>query len=156
MLNKVILMGRLVADPELRKTQSDTSVCRFRIAVNRPYQKDKEQEADFISCTAWRGAADFIQRYFTKGRMIIVEGALRNNNYTDANGVKHYFMDVQVDNVSFGESKGSSEQSNGRGMPPLPSPVPQETVSPKITQDELSLGDMSDFEEILSDGDVPF
>ena len=148
-------MGRLVADPELRKTQSDISVCRFRIAVNRPFQKDKEQEADFISCTAWRGAADFVQRYFTKGRMIIVEGSLRNANYTDANGVKHYSMEVQAENVTFGESKGNGEQSSS-SLPPMPTPMPQQQASPKITHDELSLGDMSDFEEILSDGDVPF
>ncbi len=159
MLNKVILMGRLVADPELRRTQNDISVCRFRIAVDRPYQKDRERQADFINCTAWRNNADFIQRYFSKGKMIIVEGSLRNNDYTDANGVKHYSMEVQADNVSFGESKGSSESSSFR-VPDdngysSPAPAPVRNTMP-AADDSLSIGDMGDFEEILSDGDVPF
>lgn len=158
MINKVILMGRLVADPELRKTQSDISVCRFRIAVNRPYQKDKENTADFISCTAWRNTADFISRYFTKGKMIIVEGSLRNDNYTDANNVKHYSMDVQVDNVSFGESKNSSDPNSFRVLDDnaAPAPAPARASSLPAADETLSLGDMGDFEEILSDGDVPF
>ncbi len=159
MLNKVILMGRLVADPELRRTQNDISVCRFRIAVDRPYQKDRERQADFINCIAWRNNADFIQRYFSKGKMIIVEGSLRNNDYTDANGVKHYSMEVQADNVSFGESKGSSESGSFR-VPDdngysSPAPAAARNTMP-AADDSLSIGDMGDFEEILSDGDVPF
>ena len=109
MINKVILMGRLVADPEYRQTQSGVSVCRIRIAVDRPYRKDQERTADFIPVTAWRNTADFISRYFSKGKMIIVEGSLHNNDYTDNNGVKHYSMDVTAENVSFGESKGNSD-----------------------------------------------
>lgn len=117
MINKIILMGRLTADPELKQTQSGIAVVRFTVAVNRPKQKDKEQEADFINVTAWRGTAEFVSKYFSKGRMIIVEGSLHNNNYTDQNGVKHYAMDILAENVNFGESKNSSNNSNAPQMP---------------------------------------
>lgn len=117
MLNRVILMGRLCADPELRQTQSGIANCKFRIAVNRPKKQDGTQEADFISCTAWRSTAEFVCRYFSKGSMIVIEGQLRNNDYTDGNGVKHYSMEVLADNVTFGESKnaGAAQQQNQQG-----------------------------------------
>lgn len=107
MINKVILMGRLCADPELRNTQSGIAVCRFRIAVNRQYSKNSDQKADFINIVSWRQQAEFVNRYFHRGSMIIVEGKLQNADYTDSNGVKHYAMDVQADNVTFGESKAA-------------------------------------------------
>ena len=118
MLNKVIIMGRLTADPELRQTPSGISTCRFSVAVDRGYKsKDTgERQTDFIRVTAWRQTAEFVSRYFSKGKMIIVEGSLRNNDYTDANGVKHYSMDVQADNVSFGESKSASANASGIGF----------------------------------------
>ena len=119
MLNKVILMGRLTRDPEMRTTPSGASVCRFSVAVDRPFvsKESGQREADFINVIAWRATADFIGRYFSKGKMIIVEGSLRNNNYTDSNGVKHYSYEVQADNVSFGESKSASQGSgNGGGF----------------------------------------
>ena len=100
MINKVILMGRLCADPELRNTQSGIAVCRFRIAVNRQYSKNSDQKADFINIVSWRQQAEFVNRYFHRGSMIIVEGKLQNADYTDSNGVKHYAMDVQADNVT--------------------------------------------------------
>ena len=85
MLNKVILMGRLTADPELRQTPSGVSSCRFSVAVNRNYTSKEtgERQTDFINVVAWRNTAEFVSRYFSKGKMIIVEGSLRNNNYTD-------------------------------------------------------------------------
>ena len=86
MINKVILMGRLCADPELRNTQSGIAVCRFRIAVNRQYSKNSDQKADFINIVSWRQQAEFVSRYFRKGSMIIVEGKLQNADYTDSNG----------------------------------------------------------------------
>lgn len=165
MLNRVILMGRLVADPEMRQTAAGIPVARFTIAVDRPYQKDKERQADFIRITAWRSTAEFVSRFFTKGKMIIVEGSLRNDNYTDNNGVKHYGMDVLADNVSFGEAKGNSggnSDSNFRVPDYMPDDsAPQKTsYSPapaaKPADEALSIGDLGDFEEILSDGDVPF
>lgn len=115
-MNKVILIGRLTANPECKQTQNGISVCRFTIAVNRPYQKDKEQEADFITCQAWRNTADFVQRFFAKGKPIVVEGSLRNNNYTDQNGVKHYSMEVLVSNVEFTISDTQNAQ---QGQPPV-------------------------------------
>ena len=179
MLNKVILMGRLTRDPEFRQTTSGVPVCRFSIAINRQFANKQtgERETDFIDCDAWRSTAEFVSRYFSKGSMILVEGQLRNNNYTDNNGVKHYSMRVMVDNVSFCESKGNNAQSgdfaqqgggyqqggyaqqggyqqngggyqnNGYQNAPAPAAPPQ---------DALSIGDIGEFEEILSDGEVPF
>lgn len=114
MLNRIILMGRLCADPEFRQTQSNIPVCRFRIAVNRQKDKNGNQEADFINCTAWRSTAEFVARYFSKGSMIIIEGQLRNNDYTDNNGVKHYSMDVLAESVEFGESKNAGAAQQGQ------------------------------------------
>lgn len=110
MLNRVILMGRLTADPELRQTQSGISFVKFNIAVDRKFKNDNgEHQTDFISVTAWRKTAEFVSRYFSKGQMIVIEGSLRNNNYEDQNGVKHYSMDVLADSVSFA---GSSNDNN--------------------------------------------
>ncbi len=166
MINKVIIMGRLTADPELRQTTSGISSCRFSVAVDRGYKsKDTgERQTDFINVIAWRQTAEFVSRYFSKGRMIIVEGSLRNNNYTDANGVKHYTMDVQADNVTFGESKSASASAgitNGANnnfqytqqSAPVSAPAPQAQTA---ANDSLSIGDLGDYEEILSDGEVPF
>lgn len=158
MINKVILMGRLTADPELKQTQSGIAFCKFTVAINRPKQKDKEQEADFISVTAWRNTAEFVAKYFAKGKMIIVEGSLRNNNYTDNNGVKHYSMDVLADSVNFGESKNAGSNQ--------PQTAPQNTYQPQTAQPQpvapvqqgfnpLNMGGVAEFAAI-SDEDVPF
>lgn len=140
MLNKIILMGRLVADPEIKTTPSGVAVCRFKVAVDRPYQKDKEKQADFIPCTAWRNTAEFVSKYFSKGKMIIAEGSLRNSDYTDKNGVKHYSMDVQVDNVSFGGDKNGD----------LPSGKQAQNNSAEIKKS------LAEYEEMLEDGEDPF
>jgi len=163
MINKVILMGRLTADPELRQTASGISSCRFSVAIDRGYKsKDTgERQTDFINVVAWRQTAEFVSRYFSKGKMIIVEGSLRNNNYTDQNGNKRYTMDVLADNVTFGESKSASSAtvSNNFTAPqntapqnPVPQPTPQTTVY----EDNISVGNLDDYEEILSDGELPF
>ena len=156
-MNKVILIGRLCADPEFRQTTSGIAVCRMRIAVDRPKRKDAEQETDFISCTAWRTTAEFVSRYFTKGQKIVIEGSLRNNDYTDNNGVKHYSMDVLVEKVEFGESKNASAASSGGGYQQQSSyaATPAQSAPEKQTANN-DIGDLSDFEEILSDGEVPF
>lgn len=162
MFNKVILMGRLTADPELRQTTSGIASCRFRVAVDRGYKSKEtgERQADFISVIAWRATAEFVSRYFSKGKMIIVEGSLRNDDYTDKNGVKHYSMNVQADNVLFGESKSASAAA-GVAVNNFPSPnnnsyaaVPSQYKEETASLDDL--GDLGDFEEILSDGEVPF
>mgnify|MGYP003242855482 FL=1 len=86
MLNRIVLMGRLTRDPELRKTQSDTPVCSFSLAVDRDYKRDGEKETDFIDVVAWRSTAEFVSRYFAKGRMAVVEGRLQIRDWTDKEG----------------------------------------------------------------------
>lgn len=116
MFNRIILMGRLTKDPELRTTQSGVTMCRFSIAVDRAYSKGQEKQTDFIDITAWRQTAEFVSKYFSKGRVILVEGKLQNNNYTDQNGVKHYQNVVIADSVAFCGDK-SGNQQNGQAPP---------------------------------------
>ena len=148
MFNKIILMGRLVREPELNQTANGIAVCKFTVAVNRPYQKDKEQKADFINVTAWRGTAEFVDKYFSKGKIIIVEGKLQNNDYTDKDGVKHYSMQVVADNVNFG---GSKSENSGTSQAETNSNAIVQTVEGASLPPNLD-----DFEEILSDGEIPF
>ena len=151
-MNKTLLVGRLTADPELRQTQSGVASCRFTVAVNRRYadKSTGERQADFITCVAWRQTAEFVSRYFSKGKMIAVEGELRNNNYQDRNhpDVTHYCTEVLVDNVEF---CGGKNENGGSGTATA---QPQQTVSPQEPVENFS--NLSEFEELLSDGDVPF
>ena len=169
-MNKVVLIGRLTADPELRQTQSGIASCRFTVAVNRRFA-DKttgERQADFISCTAWRQTAEFVSRYFNKGKLIAIEGSLRNNNYQDGNhpDVTHYTMDVQVDNVEFVGGKGDNggngggyQNGGGYGAPQNNYnnnySAPPQQAAPQQPND-MTYGELSGYEEILSGGDVPF
>ena len=106
MLNRIVLMGRLTRDPELRKTQSDTPVCSFSLAVDRDYKKDGEKkETDFIDIVAWRATAEFVSKFFTKGRMAVVEGRLQIRDWTDKEGNKRRSAEVVADQVYFGDSK---------------------------------------------------
>lgn len=105
MLNHITVMGRLVRDPELRKTASDVSVVNFTIAVDRDYKNGDEKVADFIPVVAWRGTADFISRNFTKGRMICVDGSLQTRNYEDKEGNKRTAFEIVAQNVYFADSK---------------------------------------------------
>ena len=107
MLNKTFLQGRLVADPELRHTTSGVAAATFRLAVDRDFKnKDTgERQADFITCVAWRQTALFVEKYFSKGRMAIVEGKLQTRTYDDKDGVRVYVTEVVADNVYFGDSK---------------------------------------------------
>lgn len=111
-MNKVILMGRLTADPELRQTQNGTSVCRFTVAVNRKFadKQTGERQADFVNCIARAKTAEFVSRYFNKGQMIAVEGELRTGSYQDKNhpDVTHHTTEVWVDNAEFTGSKAES------------------------------------------------
>lgn len=154
-MNKVILIGRLTADPELRQTQSGISSCRFTVAVNRKFaNKDTgEREADFISCQAWRQTAEFISKYFAKGQMIAIEGTLRTGSYTDKNhsDVTHYTTDVLVENVEFCGSKSDNATSSTSNTT-----TQQAAAQQPQGNNSTSFGDLSEFEEILSDGDVPF
>lgn len=109
MLNHITIMGRLVRDPELRKTQSDISVVSFTVAVDRDYKQGDEKIADFIDCTAWRGTADFIARNFTKGRMICVDGSINSRKWQDKEGNNRVSWEVQAQNVYFADSKRNDD-----------------------------------------------
>ena len=117
MLNHITLMGRLVRDPELRRTGSGIAVASFRIAVDRDYSpKDGgERKADFIDCVAWRQTGEFISKYFTKGRMIVVDGRLEMRDWTDKEGNKRTSAEVNVSNAYFGDSKRDGESSGSYG-----------------------------------------
>ena len=128
MYNKIILMGRIVADPEMKTTPNGTNVCTFRIAVDRRYQKQGEdKQTDFFNIAAWRQTGEFVQRYFGKGRMILVEGELTTRPYTDKNGNQATWYEVVAERVSFtGEKAQQDGQAAPRaavpqGAPPVPS-----------------------------------
>lgn len=107
-------MGRLVADPEYRTTNTGVAVTRFRIAIDRDYTKEgEEKKADFIPCTAWRSSADFVNKYFRKGNMIAVIGQLRTEPYEDKNGNKRTDYSISVDKVSFCGSKSETNPDAG-------------------------------------------
>lgn len=135
--NRVILVGRLTKDPEMRQTTNGISVVRFSVACDRPYKSGDEKKTDFIDCQAWRQTAEFISKYFSKGSAILIEGELQNNNYTDKDGVKHYGMLVLANKVTFVESKKSAGNSQG-GQSGIPEDV------------------TGAYEEIIGDGEIPF
>jgi len=153
-MNKVIIIGRLTADPELRTSQNGTASCRFNVAVNRKFKNQNgEYDSDFISCVAFKQTAEFVSRYFSKGKMIALEGTLRTGSYKDRNhqDVTHYTTDVFVENVEFCGDKGNNQNQ------PAPSAA-QNVVQQAQAQgiDTSQYGNFSDFEEILSDGPTPF
>ena len=117
MLNRIVLMGRLTRDPELRRTQSGTAVVSFSIACDRDYAaQGAERETDFIDIVAWRGTAEFVEKYFSKGRMIVVGGRLQIRNWQDKEGNKRRSAEVVADNVYFGDSRpAQAEGSSGHG-----------------------------------------
>lgn len=125
MINSIIIMGRLTADPELRTTQSGLSVTSFTVAVDRRYAKQgEEKQTDFINCVAWRNTAEFVTRYFRKGQMIAVQGSLQMRNYEDSQGNKRTAYEILADSVSFCGSK------NEKGRYQTEQNSPQFTVLP--------------------------
>ena len=147
-MNIVILHGRLTADPTIRQSNSGKSIAGFSVAVDGYKDKDGNKQTDFIRCTAFGQTADMLARYWTKGKEIALEGNLRQNDYTDNNGTKHKSYQVVVNRVHFCGSK-SDNQETGQQTPQFGSiPAPQDNG--------LNLGDLGDFEEIISDGDTPF
>lgn len=146
-MNKVILIGRLTADPELRQTQSGIASCKFTVAVNRQFadKNTGERQADFITCQAWRQTAEFVSKYFSKGKMIALTGSLRTGKYQDKNhsDVTHYTTDVFVDSVEF---VGGKNENGGQSQ--------TSTSAEKSTS--YSSGSVEEYEEILSDDDMPF
>lgn len=131
-MNKVILLGRLTADPELRQTQNGVASCRFTVATDRKFadKNTGEKQADYITCVAWRQTAEFVSRYFNKGKMIALEGTLRTGKYQDKNheDVTHYTTEVYVDNVEFAGGKSSGEAT----APATPEQTSAEQVAEEI------------------------
>ena len=147
MLNKIILMGRLPRDPEQRRTQSGTAVTSFSLAVDRVFKSQSGgKETDFIDIVAWRNTAEFVNKYFSKGRMAVVEGRLQIRDWTDRDGGKRRSAEVIADNVYFGDSKRDSADG---GYAPAYS-APSRSSAPMM-------GGHSDFAEIgEEDGELPF
>lgn len=157
MLNHIVLMGRLTRDPELRRTQSGIAVASFALAVERDFKSENgERETDFIDIVAWRNTAEFVSRYFTKGRMAVVSGRLQIRSYTDRDGNKRKASEVVADNVYFGDSKrentgDSAPAYRSYGEPsysapyaaPAPAPAVQAPAAPAsdfaMLEDEDSL-----------------
>lgn len=144
--NKVILGGRLTADPELKTTPNGVAVTRFSVAVNRRFAKQGEQaQVDFINCVAWRQQAEFVTRYFRKGSSICVMGSIQTSTTTDAQGQKRYFTDVVVDEVNFVDSKGEAPAGGA-------SYTPGSYQTPGFSSDAGA----PHFEEMANDDDLPF
>ena len=157
MLNHITIMGRLVADPELRTTPSGVTVATVRLAVDRDFKNKQtgERETDFINVVAWRQTAEFISRYFTKGRMAVVEGRLQIRDWTDREGGKRRSAEVVADNVYFGDSKrdsGGEYGGSSYGAPPAYGAPAASGRAPAS-----GFGGGSDFTEIgEEDGELPF
>lgn len=141
MLNKVILMGRLTRDPELKYTPSNVAVCSFSIAVDRRYNRPgEERQVDFINIVTWRNTAEFVSKYFVKGQMINVCGSLQTRSWDDAQGVKHYATEVVADEVNFcGDNRnGAATQNNdGQGFTAAQNNVVNTGFTPVDTDDDL-------------------
>jgi single-strand DNA-binding protein len=146
-LNKVVLCGRLTADPELKQTQNGIAVVSFTLAVNRRFTRGADgqgnSQADFINCVAWRQTAEFISRYFHKGSSLCVTGSIQTRTWTDNTGAKRYATDVVVDEAMFVDSRSDSNQS---------SYVPDAYGSPSFS----NMGEAPNFEEVKTDDDLPF
>lgn len=142
-LNKVVLAGRLTADVELKNTQGGIAVCSFNLAINRRFQREGEQNADFITCQAWRSTAEFISKYFRKGSSICVTGSIQTRSWTDGNGQKRYATEVVVDEAMFVDSKNDTQQAETYS--------PANYMPPAYTSPETAK-----FEAIQQDDDLPF
>lgn len=150
MLNVVAIMGRLVADPELRTTGNGINVCSFRIACDRNFvQQGQERQADFIDVVAWRQSAEFICKYFQKGSLIAVEGSLQSRQYQDKNGNKRTAVEVLANQINFagGKKPGGQPVDDGGEAPPKDYREP----APAYSQ-----GSADDFAVISDDDDLPF
>lgn len=154
MLNHIVLMGRLTRDPELRRTGSGVAVASFTLAVDRDFAaQGAEKETDFVDIVAWRNTAEFVSRYFTKGRMAVVEGRLQIRDWTDKDGNKRRSAEVVADNVYFGDSKRDAESagpySGGYSAPSGGrSPAPSGFGAPDMGDQFAELSD--------DDGELPF
>lgn len=152
MLNCAVIMGRLVADPELRTTTSGISVISFRVAVDRNFvRQGEERQADFIDVVAWRQTAEFVSRYFRKGSMIAVQGSIQTRNYEDRNGNKRTAVEIVADNVSFCGSKAETGNTGNTARY-------EEPARPQAQQNApaYATGSVGDFNDIQDDDELPF
>ena len=141
--NKVILGGRLTADPELKQTTSGIPMVSFTVAVNRSYaSKDQQRETDFFNVTAWRSRAEFVAKFFKKGSAICIVGAIQNRQYTDQQGQKRTFTDIVADEVMFVDSRSDN---------PAYSSSSNDSFAPNFADN-----DSAKFKEIKGDEDLPF
>ena len=156
MLNRIILMGRLTRDPELRHTQTGTPVASFSLAVDRDF-KDRntgEKTTDFIDIVAWRQTAEFVSRYFTKGRMAVVEGRLQLRDWTDRDGNKRRSAEVVADNVYFGDSRRDGDGAGYGGYQQSAPAAPAPSSTAPMGGYGAPMGDQ--FAELSDDGELPF
>ena len=154
MLNKIIIMGRLTRDPELRRTGSGTAVTSFSLAVDRDFKSQSgEKETDFIDVVAWRSTAEFVSKYFRKGQMIAVQGSIQTRSYEDKQGNKRKAVEISADNVYFADSKSSSQggQSAGGYTVPDYSAPAAAPAAPSFSQ-----GSADDFAVVSDNEDLPF
>ena len=149
MINKAILMGRLTRDPELRHTGSGTPVCSFSVAIDNGYGDNRS--TDFINCVAWNKTAEFVDKYFTKGRMIIVIGRIQTRTWEGQDGKKNYATEVVASEVSFGETKKSADENGYRTQS-------GSYDAPKVADvpDMPTGGGSDDFVELDTNDDLPF
>ena len=155
MLNVVALMGRLVADPELRHTTSGIATCTVRIAVDRSYVRaGEERKTDFIDIVAWRQTAEFVCKYFRKGNLIAVDGSIQTRNYEDKNGNKRTAFEVVANNVNFtGERSGGGSQGSYGGQSNYSAPAARPAAPEPVS---YSVGSDDDFAVIDDNDDIPF
>ena len=152
MLNVVAIMGRLVADPELRTTPAGVNVCQFRIACDRNFARQGEQrQADFVDIVAWRAQADFVCKYFSKGSLIAINGRIQTRNYQDKNGNSRTAFAVVAENINFGGSKGTSSAKVDDGG----EAAPRSEAWPKADP-PANYGGVDDFAVIDDNDDLPF
>lgn len=145
MYNKAIVVGRLTADPELRQTQNGHSVTSFTLAVDRPYQSGREKEVDFLNIVAWRGTAEFVCKWFSKGNPMLVDGSIQTRRYTDKQGVERNVWEIVADQVRFVESRRAGSDYS--------SPEPTGTFN---AAPQEATGTAADFAEIEDSDDLPF
>lgn len=147
MYSVTVMMGRLVADPELRHTQNEVAVATFRVAVDRPYKRDGQTVTDFFNIVAWRGLGEFTAENFKKGKPILIQGSFQNRTYKNKDGEKRYTTELIADRISFAGDSSKNSRDNS-----LPEPPPERGES---TPQYANSAD-GDFEEIPSDDDLPF
>lgn len=132
-MNKILMMGRLTRDPDIRFTQNNKEVASFTIAVDRRFKQDGQPTADFFNCTAFGKTAEFVEKYLTKGVKVVICGELRNNHY-EKDGVMHYSEQIMIESIEFAESKRASEENAGN---PTPAPSDEFVNVPNAIEDEL-------------------